>query len=107
MPSNKLPLREKLAYGCGDFASVLYWQTFMRFLPLFYTETFGLTAAMLANLLLFSRIFDGISDPVIGMWADRTETRWGNSGPSFFLARCRSPFWASLPSLPPIWVKTG
>lgn len=81
MPSNKLPLREKLAYGCGDFASVLYWQTFMRFLPLFYTETFGLTAAMLANLLLFSRIFDGISDPVIGMWADRTETRWGKFRP--------------------------
>lgn len=87
MTETKLPLREKLAYGCGDFASVLYWQTFMKYLPFFYTDVFGLTAAMLANLLLFSRIFDGINDPVIGMWADRTSTRWGKFRP-FILFGC-------------------
>lgn len=76
-----LTLREKLAFGCGDFASVLYWQTFMRYLPFFYTDVFGLSASALATMLLFSRIWDAIDDPVVGMIADRTETRWGKFRP--------------------------
>lgn len=77
----KLPLREMLAYGCGDFASVLFWQTFMKYLPFFYTEIFGIGAAALATMLLVSRVLDGFFDPAIGMWADRTETRWGKFRP--------------------------
>lgn len=84
---DKLPLRETLAYGCGDFASVLYWQTFMKYLPFFYTDVFGLTAAALGSMLLFSRILNGFSDPVIGVWADRTTTRWGKFRP-FILFGC-------------------
>ncbi|HEY4248485.1 MAG TPA: MFS transporter [Lacunisphaera sp.] len=86
-PANKLPFREMLAFGCGDFASVLYWQTFMRYLPFFYTDIFGITAGALATMLLFSRIWDGIFDPIIGMLADRTETRWGKFRP-FILFGC-------------------
>jgi len=84
---DKLPLRETLAYGCGDFASVLYWQTFMKYLPFFYTDVFGLSAAALGGMLLFSRILNGLSDPVIGVWADRTSTRWGKFRP-FILFGC-------------------
>lgn len=76
-----LPLREQLAYGCGDFASVLFWQTFMKYLPYYYTDVFGLSAAALGGMLLFSRIFDGINNPVVGAWADRTSTRWGKFRP--------------------------
>ena len=86
-PANKLPFREMLAFGCGDFASVLYWQTFMRYLPFFYTDIFGITAGALASMLFFSRLFDGFFDPVIGMLADRTETRWGKFRP-FMLFGC-------------------
>jgi len=85
--ADKLPLRETLAYGCGDFASVLYWQTFMKYLPFFYTDVFGLTAAALGGMLLFSRILNGLSDPVIGVWADRTTSRWGKFRP-FILFGC-------------------
>ena len=84
---SKLPFREMLAFGCGDFASVLYWQTFMRYLPYFYTDVFGLTAGALATMLLVSRIWDGVNDPVIGMLADRTESRWGKFRP-FILFGC-------------------
>lgn len=83
----KLPLREMLAFGCGDFASVLYWQTFMRYLPYYYTDVFGITAGALATMLLVSRIWDGINDPIIGMLADRTESRWGKFRP-FILFGC-------------------
>ncbi|MDI1247469.1 MAG: MFS transporter [Lacunisphaera sp.] len=85
--ANKLPFREMLAFGCGDFASVLYWQTFMRYLPYYYTEVFGITAGALATMLLISRIWDGVNDPIIGMWADRTESRWGKFRP-FILYGC-------------------
>lgn len=81
MTQEKLPLREKLAYGCGDFASCLFWQTFMRYLPFFYTDVFGISAAALGTMLLASRIWDGVNDPIIGMLADRTETRWGKFRP--------------------------
>ncbi len=83
----KLPLREMLAFGAGDFASVLYWQTFMKYLPFFYTEVFGITAGALGTMLLVSRIWDGVNDPIIGMFADRTETRWGKFRP-FILFGC-------------------
>lgn len=77
----RLSLREMLAYGCGDFASVLFWQTFMKYLPFFYTDVFGISAAALGTMLLFSRVFDGLFDPAIGMWADRTHTRLGKFRP--------------------------
>ncbi len=70
-----------LAFGCGDFASVLYWQTFMRFLTFYYTDVFGIAAGAVATMLLVSRIWDGFNDPLIGVWADRTETRWGKFRP--------------------------
>jgi len=78
---SRLSLREMLAYGCGDFASVLFWQTFMKYLPFFYTDVFGLSAAALGTMLLLSRVLDGLFDPAIGMWADRTQTRLGKFRP--------------------------
>jgi GPH family glycoside/pentoside/hexuronide:cation symporter len=84
---NRLPFREMLAFGCGDFASVLYWQTFMRYLPYYYTDIFGITAGALGTMLLISRIWDGVNDPIIGMLADRTESRWGKFRP-FILFGC-------------------
>ncbi len=87
-PSDRpLSLTEQLAYGCGDFASVLFWQTFMKYLPYYYTDVFGLSVAALGGMLLFSRIFNGISDVVVGTWADRTSTRWGKFRP-FILFGC-------------------
>jgi len=82
-----LPLREKLAYGFGDLASVLYWQTFMVYLTYFYTDVLGLAAATTGTMLLFSRSLDAFFDPVMGMVADRTQTRWGKFRP-FLLWLC-------------------
>ncbi len=83
----KLRLREKLCYGCGDLASVLYWQTFMVYLTFFYTEVFGIGALAAGTMLGLSRTVDAFFDPVMGMIADRTKTRWGKFRP-FLLWFC-------------------
>lgn len=85
--NTKLRLREKLAFGFGDLASVLYWQTFMVYLTYFYTDVFGIAAAAAGTMIGLSRSLDAIFDPVMGMLADRTKTRWGKFRP-FLLWFC-------------------
>ena len=80
-PDHKMTFREKLCYGFGDYASVLYWQTFMIYLTFYYTDVFGLTAAAAATMLGLSRSLDAFFDPVMGMVADRTQTKWGKFRP--------------------------
>jgi glycoside/pentoside/hexuronide:cation symporter, GPH family len=87
--SDRIPFREKLAYGFGDLASCLYWQTFMVYLMIFYTDVFGISAGIVGTLLLVARIWDGVNDPMMGAIADRTKTRWGHFRPYFI--------WMSLP----------
>jgi GPH family glycoside/pentoside/hexuronide:cation symporter len=77
----KLPVREKIAYGLGDTAANLVWRTLMVFLPFFYTDVFGLSAAAVGTLLLVSRYGDGITDFIVGILADRGNTRWGKFRP--------------------------
>ncbi|MDD2763261.1 MAG: MFS transporter [Opitutaceae bacterium] len=84
---DRLKLREKLCYGFGDLASVLYWQTFSLYLLYFYTDVFRISAAAAGTMFLISRIWDGVNDPMMGMLADRTETRWGKFRP-FLLWFC-------------------
>ncbi|HTX65540.1 MAG TPA: MFS transporter [Opitutaceae bacterium] len=86
-PSDRLPLREKFCYGFGDLASVLYWQTFMVYLTYFYTDVYGIAALAAGTMLGLSRATDAFFDPIMGMIADRTETRWGKFRP-FLLWFC-------------------
>jgi glycoside/pentoside/hexuronide:cation symporter, GPH family len=77
----RLPLRERLSYGLGDFGSGLYWQAFTVYLTYFYTDVFGLSALAAGTLLGTSRSADALFDPLIGAMADRTRTRWGKFRP--------------------------
>jgi GPH family glycoside/pentoside/hexuronide:cation symporter len=79
--SMKLSFGEKLGYGCGDFGSVLFWQTIMIHLLFFYTDVFGLEAKIAGIMFFVSRVLDAIFDVVIGMTADRTKSRWGKFRP--------------------------
>lgn len=77
----KLSIKEKVGYGFGDLASVLYWQTISAYLLYFYTDVFGITAAAAGTMILVSRLWDGVNDPMMGIIADRTNTRWGKFRP--------------------------
>jgi len=65
----------------GDAASNLYFQTFMLYISFFYTDVFGLPAAAVGTMFLLTRIWDAVNDPIMGMIADRTESRWGKFRP--------------------------
>ena len=74
-------LKEKIGYAVGDTASCLYWQTFSMFLMIFYTDTFGISPAVVGTMFLISRFWDAAIDPVMGVIADRTETKYGKFRP--------------------------
>lgn len=73
--------KEKIGYAVGDTASCLFWQTFSMFLMIFYTDTFGITPAAVGLMFLISRFIDAAADPVMGVIADRTQTRYGKFRP--------------------------
>lgn len=77
----KLPYLEKIGYAMGDAAANLVWRGALAYLAIFYTDTFGLTAAAAAMLFLVVRLSDGITDIIMGMVADRTQTKWGKFRP--------------------------
>jgi sugar (glycoside-pentoside-hexuronide) transporter len=77
----KLRVTEKIGYGLGDCAANFVFQTQLMFLMSFYTDVFGLAAAAVGTMFLFSRLFDAINDPLMGALADRTQTRWGKYRP--------------------------
>lgn len=79
--SGRLSVKEKIGYGLGDTASNFYWQMFNNFLMFFYTDVFGIPAAAAGTMFGVTRIWDTFIDPVMGIVADRTTTKWGKFRP--------------------------
>lgn len=71
----------KVGYGFGDMSSSMFWKIFSYFLPFFYSNVFGLTLADAGFLMLITRVWDAVSDPMMGVVCDRTRTRWGKYRP--------------------------
>ena len=79
--SPRLSFKEKFAYGLGDTASNFYFQVFNIFLAIYYTDIFGLKPAVVGTLTLVVPIAVAVLNPLIGVLADRTTTRWGKFRP--------------------------
>lgn len=77
----KARLSEKIGYGFGDMSSSMFWKIFSYYLPFFYSNIFGLSLAHAGTLVLVTKLYDAVSDPVMGLVADRTNTRWGKYRP--------------------------
>ena len=75
-------LKEKIGYALGDAAAGgITWKVMSIAFPLFFTNVFGLTIADTATLMLIARMFDVVTDPLMGTLADRTQSRWGTYRP--------------------------
>lgn len=77
----KISVVEKAAYGLGDMASNLFYQTFTMFLLYFYTDVFGISAAAAGTMFLVVRMLDTFYDPLVGLMADRTKSKYGKFRP--------------------------
>ena len=75
-------LSEKIGYALGDAAAGgITWKVMSIAFPLFFTNVFGLTVADAGVLMLVARLFDVVTDPMMGALADRTRSRWGTYRP--------------------------
>ena len=75
-------LKEKIGYALGDAAAGgITWKVMSIAFPLFFTNVFGLTVADTAALMLVARMFDVVTDPLMGALADRAQSRWGTYRP--------------------------
>ena len=80
-PNGRLSFFEKTGYSAADAAANFVFMTMILFQTNFYTDTFGLTAGAAAAILLWPRLWDAFFDPIMGVLADRTNTRWGKFRP--------------------------
>ena len=79
--SHKLSTKEKISYGLGDTASNIFFFGVNAWIFFYYTEICKIPAATVGTLLLIPRLWDAITDPLMGTLADRTRTRFGSYRP--------------------------
>ncbi len=79
--TQKLSFLEKAGYSAGDAAANFVFMTMILFQANFYTDVFGISASAAATILLAARLWDAFFDPLVGVLADRTRTRWGRFRP--------------------------
>jgi GPH family glycoside/pentoside/hexuronide:cation symporter len=79
--TERIKLKEKLAYSLGDVASNVVWGGVSSFVTYYYTNSAGMAAAAIGTMFLVSRIFDGVSDITMGLIIDRTRSRFGKARP--------------------------
>lgn len=81
----KSKFRMRIGYGAGDMACNLVWQMITLYLMYYYTDVYGLAAAQVSLLFLLTRFVDGITDVLMGVMIDKTNTKWGKSRPWFLI----------------------
>lgn len=78
---DRVPFVRKIGYGTGMMGFALLIQIYMQFYNPIYNETLGLSPVLIAWVLCASRIWDGITDPLMGHLSDITRSRWGRRRP--------------------------
>lgn len=97
--NQKVQMQEKTSkkiavfYSLGEVGSQLSWYMINTYLMIFYTDIIGLSAAAISMIMLVARIWDAVNDPMMGIIADRTHTRWGKFRPYLIFA---PPFLANV-----------
>jgi len=79
--SSRLGVIEKLGYSLGDLAANLIFQTLVTFIAFFYTDVYKIPPATAASIIFIGGIVGACFNPLMGLLADRTVTRWGKFRP--------------------------
>ncbi len=94
--STKLSFKEKAGYAVGDASANFVFQILIVFQAGFYTDVMGISAAALGTMMLLVRFSDAITDPLMGVIADRTNHKWGRFRPWLV--------WSAIPFALLFWV---
>ena len=78
---HSVSLREKICYGLGDSACNVVYGLCSTLLTFFYTDYVGVSAAVVGIIFLITRLFDGVSDIIMGFITDRTKSKYGKARP--------------------------
>lgn len=100
-------LSERLAYGFGDFGCNIIYTAMSAFLLFYYTDYAGVSTFAVGTIMMVSRLFDGVSDIIMGVIVDRTKSKYGKARP--WILRMCIPFAISgvlLFSVPISWAET-
>lgn len=81
MDGKKLSWKTRISYAGGDVACNVIFGMVGTLLTLFYTDYVGINAALIGMVMLFSRLFDGVSDLIMGVIVENTKSKWGKSRP--------------------------
>ena len=79
--ASTLSFKEKFGYGLGDTASHFSWDMAGMFLFFYFTDVYGISAAAAGTIMMAARIWDAVSDPLVGIISDRTNTKYGKFRP--------------------------
>ena len=80
---------ERFSYGCGDFGCNIIYTAMSAFLLFYYTDYAKVSALAVGTIMMVSRIFDGISDIIMGVIVDRTKSRFGKARRNVRLPKLR------------------
>lgn len=79
--NGKLSWKERIAYTIGGVGLQTIYMFITTYFMAFMTDTLGIGAGAAGIILVVARIWDGINDPICGVLADKTRTRWGSYRP--------------------------
>jgi len=80
-PEDRVPLGMKFGYGIGDFGANLVFLTTLFYVLYYFTDVFGISPEVAGIIVLASKLWDAVSDPMMGTLSDRTNSRWGSKRP--------------------------
>ncbi len=86
LAARKMPLWRKIGYGIGDLGSNFCWTFVASFVLIYFTNTLGISAAIVGSIIMFSRILDGVTDLFMGQIIDRTKSKMGKARFWYFLS---------------------
>ncbi|BCZ46021.1 MFS transporter [Clostridium gelidum] len=87
---NKIGLKEKLSYACGDAGNNVIFASMSSFLVFYYTDVVKVSAVTIGSIMLISRVLDGFVDILMGVIIDKTKSKYGKARP--WLLRMCIPF---------------
>ena len=79
--SAALPKRDKFSFSFALMGQTMIFNVVNLYLMIFYTDIFGLSAALVGTIFLVARFWDAVNDPIMGVLVDKTSTKWGKCRP--------------------------